>query len=144
MITIEVLQSNIPESIGLYEYQFESIYVGRSKKADLIFNDSALPSKFLTIKIKKNNLVVFNEPDTPFYFVNSKKMSGQRKLQIGDLIQFGEHVIKIISFNANEVKREDENLHELYANFQKEVPEQQFLLRFFEEEIINLENPSKE
>jgi pSer/pThr/pTyr-binding forkhead associated (FHA) protein len=143
MITIEITASNEPLAIGIYEYQFDTIFIGRSKKADLIFDDSDLPLKFLTLRFVGEHFVIQNEPMTPFYFVNKKKMSGSRKLNIGDKIQFGTHVISILNFKKNASESGNEELSEFYEKINKQAPELKFLLSYLEEEIIYFESTEK-
>lgn len=139
MINIEILDSSSPSSIGNYPFEFDVVYIGKSKKADIIFNDSEIPNKFLTIRFFQHQLIIENEKDSPFYFVNGKKMSGARKLKIGDIIQFGKHKLKIIDALLNPPKSKNDDLHLYYDSFNKESADLKFLLDFLEEEIIKLE-----
>jgi pSer/pThr/pTyr-binding forkhead associated (FHA) protein len=139
MITLEVLNSLDEDILGEYAYEFDCIYIGRSKKADLIFNDENLPLKFLTIKFVQSSLVVQSEPNTPFYFVNGKKLSGVRKLKINDLIQFGPNKIQIKNFNNDNISDEND-LTTAYTNLNMNAPELKFVLDFLEEQIIELES----
>ncbi len=102
MIEIEILSSSDPFSKGTYKFEFDSVYIGRSKKSDIIFLDKELPLNYITIEIYQGQLVIKNYPKSPFYFINGKKISGGFKLKIGDQINFGKHVLKIISFESTE------------------------------------------
>lgn len=140
MIKIEIVSSNDRDLIGVYNYQFNDIYIGRSKKADLIFHDAEMPLKFLTLKFIKNTFIIQNEPSAPFYFVNGKKMSGARKLKVNDVIQFGTH--KLIIHDFSEELNEDNpsnDLSVLYERYNNEVPDEKFILEFLEEKILELE-----
>ncbi len=139
MINIEILDSSFSSAIGHYPFEFDIVYIGRSKKADLIFNDKELPLRYLTIKFVHNQLIIENESDSPFYFVNGKKLSGARKLKIGDIIQFGKHKLKILDASLNPPRSKNDDLHLYYDSFNKESPELKFLLEFLEEEIVKLE-----
>lgn len=139
MITIEIIDSSYPTAIGNYPFQFDGVYIGKSKKADIILNDQEIPSKFLTIKFVQQQLLIENEKDSPFYFVNGKKMSGVRKLKIGDIVQFGKHKLKIIDALMNPHKSKNDDLHLYYESFNKEAADLKFLLDFLEEEIIKFE-----
>lgn len=140
MIKIEILEASDPYLIGIYEYKFNSLFIGRSLKSDIIILDSEMPLKFLEIKFVSNKLVIQNFPDTPFYFVNDKKMSGIRKLAINDVICFGKNKFRILEAFQNEESSNQKDLSFYYENFQKNTPEMKFILDFLEEEIINLEN----
>jgi len=102
MIEVEINQSTEPLSIGSYKFNFDAIYIGRSKKADLIFSDREVPLLFLTIEIVQNQLVIKNHSKTPFYFVNGKKISGGYKLKPGDKINFGKNQVTVNAYEATE------------------------------------------
>ncbi len=140
MIHIEILTSNDPLAIGLYEYEYDSISIGRSKKNDLIFLDHELPLSYLSLQVnddqKSSYLVIRSLTPTPFFFINEKKISGVLKIRIGDIIAFGENKIKIINFKKT---REETDLNDDYNKFSKEAPELRFALDFIEEVLIDLE-----
>ena len=140
MIKLEIVSSNDPDLIGIYNYQFNDIYIGRSKKSDLIIHDAEMPYKFLTLKFVKNTFIIQNEPNTPFYFVNGKKMSGARKLKQNDIIQFGTHKLVIHEFiETIDDQARGKDLASLYEKYNAEVPDEKFILEFIEEQILELE-----
>jgi hypothetical protein len=136
MITLEIIQSPDPSEIGTYPYLFDAVYIGKSQKADIQIEDQSFPLKYLTIKCNLEFLSVHNELDTPFYFVNGKKMSGVRKLKINDIISFASYQIKVLEFKRTFV---EEDLSPFFDRFKKEAPELQFLLTFLENKIVELE-----
>jgi hypothetical protein len=138
MITVEIFESSNELMLGEYQYYFDTIFIGSSKKADIIFAEDNLPSKFLSITFLKDQLFVTNEENSMFYFVNNKKMSGARKLMIGDNITINSHKIKILDFKKNSTK----SLENYYEDFQKNHSELQFALDFIEEKLIELETNS--
>ncbi|MGZ3808663.1 MAG: FHA domain-containing protein, partial [Bacteriovorax sp.] len=86
MIYLEVIKSRDPLALGLYEYQFDQVTIGRSKKNDLIFLDQELPFHYLKIAFVQGHLVVQSLVREPFFFVNKKKISGTLKLKPDDII----------------------------------------------------------
>ena len=136
MIHIEVLKSSIPEAIGLYEFEFDQISVGKSKKNDLIFLDKELPLEFLVIKFSQNHLVVKSTTKIPAYYLNGKKVSGSLRIKPEDVISFGDHEFKIV---AAEKSKKDEDLSEVYEKFNQEAAEYKFALEFIEETLVALE-----
>lgn len=102
MIEVEINNCPDPLATGNYKFNFDAIYIGRSKKADLIFSDREVPLLFLTIEIIQNQLVIKNHSKSPFYFVNGKKISGGYKLKCGDKINFGKNQITVNAYQTTE------------------------------------------
>jgi pSer/pThr/pTyr-binding forkhead associated (FHA) protein len=136
MIHIEVLKSSIPDAIGLYEFEFDQLSVGRSKKCDLIFLDKGLPLEFLIIHYSSSHLIVKSTTKDPAYYLNGKKVSGSLRIKPGDIISFGEQEIKIV---AAEKTKQDEDLSAVYEKFNQEAGELKFALEFIEETLVEME-----
>ncbi len=139
MIKLKIIKSDIDEAIGDYDYHLDAIYIGRSKKCDIIIPDKELPLKYLSLSFKKNNLVIVNAQNSPYYFVNGKKMSGLRKLKQGDQINFGPHAIVIVDFSLSNKEEQIDDLTPYIEELNHKKPELKFLLDFLESEIIKLE-----
>ncbi len=140
MIHIEVINSSEPLALGLYEYEFDQISIGRSKKNDLVFLNRELPLKYLTLKIVQNQLIIQSSPQSPYFFINGKKLSGSLKLHINDTLSFASHNIRIINYAlTNRV----EDFSATYEEFSKEAPELKFALDFIEEVLIELEGTTR-
>lgn len=136
MIHLEIIKSSDPLALGIYEYEFDQINIGRSKKNDLIFLDKELPLEFLTIKIIQDHLVVQSLNRSPYFFVNGKKVSGTLKLNPNDTIAFGQNQIRIIkSLPTNGII----DFSAVYEEFMQKSPELKFALEFIEEVLIDLE-----
>ena len=140
MIHVEILSSSDQLAVGLYEFEYDHLLIGRSKKNDLIFLDRELPLNYMMLQVATDQnvpyLVVRSLTRTPYFFINGKKISGVLKVRIGDVIAFGENKIKIIAFNKT---KQDSDLSEAYAKFSKEAPELRFALDFIEEVLVDLE-----
>lgn len=139
MIYLEVLKSSDPLALGVYEFEFDQVFIGRSKKNDLIFLDTELPLQFLSIKFMQDQLVVQSMTASPFFFVNGKKISGTLKIKNDDTIAFGENHVRIIKFSrSNGVV----DFSAAYEEFNKSSPELKFSLEFIEQVLIDLEKDS--
>lgn len=140
MIHLEILSSSDPLAVGLYEFEFDHIHVGRSKKNDLIFLDRELPANYLTLQIimEKNGpaLVVRSLVRSPFFFVNGKKISGALKIRANDVIAFGENKFKILAFAKTE---KETDLGAAFQGFEANASDLRFSLDFIEEVLIELE-----
>ena len=136
MIYLEVTKSSDPFALGVYEFEFDQISIGRSKKNDLIFLDTELPLKFLVIKIVQEQLIVQSLTKSPYFFVNGKKISGTLKINNNDTIAFGDNQIRILQ-SATTNKSVDFSSN--YETFNKSTPELKFVLDFIEEILIELE-----
>lgn len=140
MIHLEILSSSDPLALGLYEFEFDHLHIGRSKKNDLIFLDKELPLNYMLIQIiddiSGSHLVVRSLTRAPFFFVNGKKVSGTLKIRPKDVIAFGENKIKIQNFNKT---RKESDLSEAFSAFEKNGKELKFALNFIEEVLIELE-----
>jgi hypothetical protein len=144
MIHFEILTSSDPHAIGLYEFEFDDIYIGRSKKNDLIFLDKELPLNFMTLQIVEDSigvhLVARSLTRTPFFFINKKKVSGTLKIHANDIVAFGDNTIRIIKFKKTKA---EEDLSLAFDEFAKNASELRFALDFIEEVLIDLENKGK-
>lgn len=135
MIYLEVEKSSDPTALGLYEFEFDHITIGRSKKNDLIFLEREFPLHFLTVKFVSGQLVVQSLNRVPF-FVNGKKVSGSLKLKMNDLISFGENTIRLVKSG---VSNESVDFSSAFDEFNKQAPELKFALEFIEQILIDLE-----
>lgn len=98
MLKVEIIQSSDPLAIGVYNYQFDQIFIGRSKKNDLVFLEQDFPAKFITITVTETSLIGQNHPEGPSFFINGKKTNGIAKLKTNDIVRFGSHQLKILDF----------------------------------------------
>lgn len=140
MIHLEILSSSDSLALGLYEFEYDYVLMGRSKKNDLIFKDRELPLRYITLEIVEDrtgiHLMVRNLIRIPYFFVNGKKISGSLKLRNNDVIAFGENKIKVVNFKKTKI---DEDLGPAYAKFATEASELRFALDFIEEVLIESE-----
>ena len=136
MIKLEIIDSIDPLSIGMYNYLYDQVFIGRSKKCDLIFIEKSLPLKFITLSALENSLVAQSEPDSPAYFINGKKSTGAFKLKINDVLTIGAHQIKILDYKKT---HEVIDLTPFYEKISSSSPEIKEALAFIEEKLISLE-----
>ena len=140
MIHIEVLDTPDPIALGLYKFEFNYVYIGRSKKNDLIIVDKDIPAYFLKLSIYsdgiKENLIVKNNLHDPFFHVNGKKISGSLKVKIDDVLSFGSTKIKISQFKKS---INDVDLSDAFAAFESSASDLRPALDFIEEMIVDLE-----
>jgi pSer/pThr/pTyr-binding forkhead associated (FHA) protein len=136
MIHIEVVKSSHSDTLGLYEFEFDRVSIGRSKKNDLIFIDKNLPHEFLSLSFSQNHLVIKSTTKDPAYYLNGKKVSGSFRVKPGDVVSFGEHEFKII---AASYTTHDEDLSDAFEKFNQEASDLKFALDFIEETVVALE-----
>lgn len=143
MIHLEILSSSDPLAVGLYEFEYDHVHIGRSKKNDLIFLEKILPLHFMNLHIIQDSqgthLVARSLTPSPFFFINGKKISGVLKIRHNDVIAFGDNQIKILDFHKN---REEDDLSQAFTNFAKNAGELRFALDFIEEVLLDFEKAS--
>lgn len=143
MIHLEILASSDPLAVGLYEFEYDHVHIGRSKKNDLIFLEKILPLHFMNLHIVQDShgthLVARSLTRSPFFFINGKKISGLLKIRPNDIIAFGDNQIKIINFHKN---REEDDLSKAFSDFAKNAGELRFALDFIEEVLLDYEKAS--
>ena len=143
MIHLEILRSLDSLAIGLYEFEYDHIHIGRSKKNDLIFIEKELPVNFMILEIinddKGMHLVARSLTQTPYFFINGKKISGVIKIRPNDIIAFGKNKIKILNFKKTHVI---DDLSLVYDNFDKNAKELEFALDFIGEVLLDYEKVS--
>lgn len=141
MINISITKSNDPDAIGEYDFYYNIIHIGRSKKNDIIVLDKELPLFFLKLEIveEKNReaLVVRSVDRLPYFFVNGKKISGTFKLGTKDVISFGQNNIVINKFMKTSF---EEDLSSIFNKFEANAPELRFILNSIEEKLIEIES----
>ena len=130
------MKSSDPTANGFYEFEFDRITIGRSKKNDLIFLDKDLPLHFLSLLFVQDQLLIKSTTRTPPYFVNGKKLSGTVKVKANDIIAFGENQIRIIKSQQTTPSLD---ITKAYDEFITKSPELKFALEFIEETLISLE-----
>ena len=140
MIHVEILASSDPLALGLYEFEYDYILIGRSKKNDLIFKDKELPLRYMNFEIVEDvtglHLMVRSLIQTPFFFINGKKISGSLKLRINDEVSFGENTIKVLDFKKTKTV---DDLGPAYSDFAAQAKDLRFALDFIEEVLIESE-----
>jgi hypothetical protein len=141
MIYLEITKSPDPLLLGLYEFEFDQISIGRSKRNDLVFLDKELPSVFMHLKIIQEHLVVKSLKRGPFFFINGKKISGTLKLKLNDLIAFGDNEIRILKYGMT---NQPNDFSSDFEEFNQKAPELKFALDFIEEVLIELEKKKEE
>ncbi len=141
MINISVIKSNEAEAIGVYDFFYNVVHIGRSKKNDVIVNDKELPLFYLKLEIIEEKgrevLVVRSLDRLPYFFVNGKKISGTLKLKPNDTISFGTNQILINKFQKTTL---EEDLSPIFKQFEEQTPELRFILEAIEEKIIEIES----
>lgn len=136
MIRLEVIDSPETLAIGTYNYLYDQVFIGRSKKNDLIFLEKDIPPKFLTITATDNSLVIHSEPSSPPYFINGKKTTAAFKLKKNDVISVNSHSIKILDFKRT---HEPLDLTPFYEKMPDLNPEIKETLSYLEEKLLELE-----
>lgn len=143
MIHLEILTSSDLLAIGLYEFEYDHVHIGRSKKNDLIFVEKELPSSFMNLEIIEDSqgthLVARSFTRSPFFFINGKKISGVIKIRNNDIIAFGKNTIKILYFKKT---HEADDLGQAFDDFAKNAKELRFALDFIEEVLLDHEKAS--
>lgn len=136
MIKFEITQSSDTLALGLYEYLFDQVFIGRSKKCDLIFIEKEFPLRYLTITANENALIIQSDAGAPPYFINGKKTNGAFKLKKNDLVILGSHQLKILDFKKTNLPTDLSPFYEKVPNASEKVKE---ALSFLEEKLIDLE-----
>ncbi len=143
MIHLEILTSSDSLAVGLYEFEYDHVHIGRSKKNDLIFLEKELPPTFMNLEIiedsKGTHLVARSLTRSPFFFINGKKISGVIKIRHNDIIAFGENKIKILNFKKT---HEVDDLSQAFSDFAQNAKEVRFALDFIEEVLLDHEKAS--
>lgn len=137
MINLKVVKSTDPNAEGTYEYQFDVLTIGRTEKNDLIFKDNQLPSIAIMLIIDQASLFLQTLQPEFFCFINNKKISGKKLLQLGDQIKIGNHSFEIVAFQKTD---ETTDFGKAYEEFLKSNPNQQYILDILDREIQNLES----
>ncbi len=140
MIHLDVISASDPLALGLYEFEYNYVYIGRSKKNDLIFLDKDIPAMYLKISIiddgKGEHLIIKNNLNDPFFLINGKKISGSLKLKINDVISFAATKLKIINYKKN---LNDLDISEAFDAFEANASECRVALDLIEEIIVDFE-----
>jgi hypothetical protein len=136
MIKLEITKSPELLAIGVYHYLFDEIFIGRSKKCDLIFLEHKFPLRYLTITANEKFLVIQCDSQAPFYFVNGKKTQGAFKLRINDIVVFGDHHIKILDFKKTTYAQD---LTSFYEKVPTSSPKTRAALTLLENKLMQVE-----
>lgn len=136
MIHLNVLTSIDPNAPGLYEFEYDVLSIGRSIKNDLILNEENVAKCALYLSIENNTLFIQTLSNSIFCLVNGKKISGKKRLDIGDKVEIGKSKIEIIQFKKT---NDDLNFGMLYENFLKKFPDHKYILEALDVEIEELE-----
>jgi hypothetical protein len=141
MINISITKSNEADAIGVYDFYYNIVHIGRSRKNDVIVLDKELPLFFLKLEIIEEKgrevLVVRSQDRLPYFFVNGKKISGTLKLKRNDTISFGNNHIVINNFQKTSL---EEDITPIFNEFEAKTPELKFILEAIEEKLIELES----
>jgi hypothetical protein len=115
MIEIEIIKSADLDFVGKWKFYKNSIYLGYPE-ADILVTDLMQSYAFM-IEILPTGLQVIPHPKIEYWLLNGKRATQPRRIKMGDQVQVGETLFKVIDcmFVENKSKKEflDEKLAEL-------------------------------
>lgn len=136
MIHLKVTTSNDKNAPGLYEFDFDTISLGRNNKNDLILKDNEILAFSVVIFMENNFLFIETLERDFFCYVNEKKFSGKKRLQLGDTVKIGSSSIEIIIFRKT---CPELDFGELYQKFLTKSPQHKYIIDALDLEIEELE-----
>ncbi|GAA0177616.1 FHA domain-containing protein [Clostridium sediminicola] len=98
-VAMEVLQissKKSPLKVGTIIPVRDNLTIGRGDKNTLILYDQYVSKKHAKIYFEKNEYVIKDLGSTNGVIINDEVIEGEMYLEIGDIIQIGENVFKII------------------------------------------------
>lgn len=140
MIHLTILTSTDLNAPGLYEFEYDVLSIGRNQKNDLILIDNDVVKTAVFLIIENNSLFVQTITSDIFCYVNGKKLSGKKRLVIGDQLKLGNSTLEIKAFKKTSTEL---NFAELYESFMKKFPQQKYILECLDREIEDLENAKR-
>ena len=88
-------------------FLFDAITIGMDSKSDVIIPSKKLTDPEIYLKIKNGKLEISTNKKDLFFFHNEKKVSGNIKLKVQDIISFESCAFRIINF-INEANKSNE------------------------------------
>lgn len=137
MIHLNILKSNDPNAAGLYEFQYDVLSIGKNLHNDLILKEDEIPKTIGFLIIENRSLFIQTLNSNFFCFVNGKKLSGKKRLEINDKLQIGQTIIEVTQFQKT---AEEFVFADLYKNFLAKYPDHTYILEALDSEIEEIEN----
>jgi pSer/pThr/pTyr-binding forkhead associated (FHA) protein len=133
MIRFEVLESPSTDDIHEYAFYFPKFFIGRSKKCHFYLKDSYLEGIHMMVECRQGGVQIKNV-NALFYYINGKKIVGERLIQVGDIIEIGQTSVKLTVYSASTMNWPIK-LEEKYDRFYEEASEYIELLEAVENEL---------
>lgn len=137
MIIIKFVSSPDTDLNGEVTYNFNRLVIGRSKKCDLIIEDSTCALKHIELSLNPQGLYCQLLDSKNIFFHNSKKNITKRLIKDSDEIQIGNTKIQIVKSQFVPLPDRQEELKNRYLNLIKESEQKKALLDRLEKEMIS-------
>lgn len=135
MIKIEIIESNLEDHLGVYDFYKNIVYFGKNHDAEFYLPHSNLISNHLFIEIVENKLIAQIHKDVDYIFVNKKRTTQFKHIKQGDIIQLSDIKLKIIDFKYDEMFQKNQILNEKVKAIQEQDPELLALISSLSEEV---------
>lgn len=116
MIHIDIIQGPDSDSLSLFQFFQNELYIGNST-GNLIIRDPELYASHLMLEVVENDLLVHPQKNVESYLIDGKRASTIRKVKRGQILTIGSTQMKIINFESTAFKSKksllDDKLAEL-------------------------------
>lgn len=138
MIEIEIVNSPDREALGIRKFYFDKIFLGLSNKNNLVIHDPKLGKCHLSIEIHPNGISCRSVGENNF-FIDEKKMLGEKKFLPHSAIQIGDTTFKVLTFFSTPKKEASQDFEDNYSTINESSPEIIDILDQLENEIKIIE-----
>lgn len=138
MIEIEILNSPDREALGIRKFNFDNIFLGQSNKNNMVIQDPKLGKCHLSIEIHSDGISCRSMAENIF-FVEEKKMIGEKIFLPHSPIQIGDTIFKVLSFLKTPEIEASQKFEENYSAIMESSPEIIDILDQLEDEIKIIE-----
>ncbi len=139
MIQLKFLVSPDEDAIAECIWHVNSLWLGRSKKAQIMLEDPECSLMHVHLTVDAKGAFCDLGPKAPQFHLNGKKIVGRKFLKAGDKIKIGGTELQLVKYEYRPVPDIRSEMEKHYLELIKVSPGHQAFLDRIEREILALE-----
>lgn len=138
MIKLKMITHPDPLAIGIMDFYFNTITIGKNKKNNLIFKSEQIAPVHLILDTffinNEHHASLETVNEELFFFVNDKKFFGKKILKINDIVKIDQFSFQILGYEYDTSNNWSKVFEEQYLKLYQD-PAERDLLKIIEKNL---------